>query len=183
MHLNDIPIAAALRKMHTAAPFSYTRPQRRLSYLVRCGEQITPEFTDSPLKPPLLLTIERRTHYYSAECEEGEKKTSDVVWEIFKRAHYRLIIRCCTSELKNKCFMISAAHSSALKTPFVFFFYFLFYLVSVIPHASWGAEMHSNLIKPSKLWSNRRLLSAKACLKGHLMSPLYRIQTLSRTTV
>lgn len=76
MHLNDIPIAATLRKLPIAAPFSHTRPQRRLSHLVRCGKlQITSEFTDSPLKLPVLLTIERYwTHYYSAEREEGEKK-------------------------------------------------------------------------------------------------------------
>lgn len=76
MHLNDIPIAATLGKLHIAAPFSHTRPQWRLSYLVRCGKlQITSEFTDSPLKLPILLTIERYwTHYYSAECKEGKKK-------------------------------------------------------------------------------------------------------------
>lgn len=132
MHLNDIPIAATLRKLHVAAPFSHTRPQRRLSYLLRCGRlQITSEFTDSPLKLPVLLTTERYwTHYYSAEREEGEK--SDVVWEIFKWVRYRLIIRCCTPELKNKCLLISADHSSGLKTPFFSFFLICFF-ISFLP--------------------------------------------------
>lgn len=131
MHLNDIPIAATLGKLHIAAPFSHTRPQRRLSYLVRCGKlQTTSEFTDSPLKLPILLTIERYwTHYYSVECEEGKK--SDVVWEIFKWVGDRLIIRCCTPELKNKCLLISADDSSGLKNPF--FSFFICFFISFLP--------------------------------------------------
>lgn len=115
---------APLRKLHIAAPFSYTRPQSRPSYLVRCGEINTPEFTDSPLKLPVLLTIERWTHYYSAELEGG-KKSSDVVWEILKRARYRLIIRCCTIVLKNKFLLILCSKNPICFLYISFFISFL----------------------------------------------------------
>lgn len=78
----------------------------------------TPDLTDSPLMPPVLLMIEGRTRYYSAEREEGNQ----VMWEIFKTSLLLInSLRLHFSPQKNKCLWICADHASALKTLFVFF--------------------------------------------------------------
>lgn len=98
MHLDGIPIPAT--KTQHPSPTRGHRGERPVRWDV--GEKNIPESTDSGVKK--------------------KKKSNNVVWEIFKRARYRLIIRCCTSVLKKQIPLDFCRSLVCSKNPVCFLF-------------------------------------------------------------